>query len=167
MIVLAPQQHAEELAQQLSVRNPDVVDWRLEFSKGLVNYGVRLASIAEDEDTLLKLTEAITHLRNLATIDSRATEISRELGLALHMAGLVHDQLGNSKRAIESLQEAINVLAVCLQSLPDDPHVELLLEDSRAALLEIADSVNESNSVDSSGSGDNVGGIDQPRRDGN
>ncbi|MCP4784581.1 MAG: protein kinase [Fuerstiella sp.] len=158
---------AEELAQQLSVRNPDVVDWRLEFSKGLVNYGVRLASIAEDEASLLKLTEATRHLRNLATIDSRATEISRELGLALHMAGLVHDQLGDSKRAIESLQEAIKVLSVCLQSLPDDPHVELLLEDSRAALREIADSAVESSRADSDDSGDNVGEKNQPHGDGN
>jgi eukaryotic-like serine/threonine-protein kinase len=134
---------AEELAEQLSIRNPDVVDWRLEFSKGLVNHGVRLAAIAQDAESLQKLTDAIMHLRDLATIDSRSTEISRELGLALHMAGLVHDQLGDSHRAVESLQEAIHVLTACQQNLPDDPHVKLLLEDSSLALREIAGSVNE------------------------
>ena len=134
---------AEELAKQLSIRNPDVVDWRLEFSKGLVNHGVRLASVAEDQGSLQKLTDAIIHLRDLATIDSRSTEIRRELGLALHMTGLVHDQLGDSQRAIDSLQEAISVLTECQQNLPDDPHVKLLLEDSSLALREIAGSANE------------------------
>lgn len=146
-------QRAEKLSHDLTCRNPDVVEWRLEYARTLTNFGWRLASVAEDRNALGRLRTAIAELRDLQQLESRSVEIGRELGLALQLIGLVHDQLGDTERAVECLRESVKILTRCAAQSESDMHLRHTLEESQAALDDIAGSINEAILDESADSG--------------
>jgi tetratricopeptide (TPR) repeat protein len=97
---------SQEILEQLSRRNPDVLDYAADLAGVYLNLGVQLQQLGEWDDALVSIDESARLLEALAQQRETVPRYRADLGLAQREAGKLLAAVGRTAEARTRLEQS-------------------------------------------------------------